>query len=352
MNIDVAACISDLLYTRDVVTIPGMGDIVSSYKPASFDYVHGVLYPPSRQLSFHANTRQDDNTLSLALQQKYGLNEGEAIAEVRSFIRNLQDKITDKGMVTLDKIGNIYVDHNQEIRFIDDSLNYNRDAYGLPALHYFPIHQQPKKQEVELVSVGPAMMESRPPSLLQKRLLPLFIPIIFAAAVTIIGFSIFINQKNAEALLGIEQLPLERHFNENPSHKAQNGNESSTDNRDRLARASIIPTYQEKGLPAGDKVNDQDDADLFDTEGPTLAPNQHECVIIIGQFSKKEGVSKRVNEIYEIGFNAYTAKNPQNGLTMVGVQFIYEDPEDVHKALKYLRRKFEVSAWVLKPESF
>jgi hypothetical protein len=200
------------------------------------------------------------------------------------------------------------------------------------------------------------MGERSKPSLLEGRLIPLIIPILFAIAITIVGVSIYLSQQRSKMIDDIQRLPTELRLNENPE---------SARNRDGLSRKDDNTArngFDLDALSGGSEPEAETDLPErkseavrevpVDTEEPTLGPNQHECVIIIGQFREKNGVSKRVSEIYEIGFNAYTAPNPKNGLTMVGVQFIYEDPQDVNKALRYLRRRFESSAWILKPRSF
>lgn len=346
MKIDVASCISSILYQQDTVVVPGLGSFSSAYKPATVDYVQGIIFPPSRQLAFSPECAAGDDSLIKALLQKYALSTEEAAITLRDFARQTKEALDNKEVVMLPKIGRLYKGH-ETIQFIQDTTNYYLKGYGLPSAHFFPIIRQEEKPTPLPLPLNSTPEQILKPVPLRGRLLPLFIPILFAAALTVVGFSLFISQKNKEVILGIQRLPAELHLNKKPETVLQEETTARVDKPEQRSLASMIPMVQEKGGSVEGEYGSP-----VDTEGPTLAPNQHECVIIIGQFSKKEGVSKRVNEIYEIGFNAYTAVNPKNNLTMVGVQFIYEDPDDVHKALTYLRRRFESSAWVLKPQSF
>jgi hypothetical protein len=355
MKFDVAGCISQLLYEHDAVIIPDFGALVSAYKPASIDYVQGVIHPPSKQLSFNDQMAANDGLLYTALQQTYQLSLSEAQQAVDDFVRDARQKLEEREIIIFPRVGRVYHDFESNLQFLQDTTNFNRDVFGLPRLQFYPILRSRDGEEAGSRPTAPAVAATKP-SLLERRWIPMLIPILFALAIGIVGLSIFMTQQRGQMIDEVQRLPAEYPMPVNKNPKTADLQSEEVGKGKETTRNSIMPGFDEEAETTAEdspaKLEEVAVEVPLDTEEPSLAPNQHECVIIIGQFQEKAGVSRRVNEIYEIGFNAYTAVNDRNGLTMVGVRFIYEDPKDVTKALRYLRRRFESAAWVLRPASF
>jgi len=84
----------------------------------------------------------------------------------------------------------------------------------------------------------------------------------------------------------------------------------------------------------------------IDTEGATLGPSQKEGVIIVHAFGNKDNVRKMISKLIELGYSPYTDKTKK--LTRVGIQFIYEDKNEIQSLLKDIRTSVSKRAYIKK----
>lgn len=96
--------------------------------------------------------------------------------------------------------------------------------------------------------------------------------------------------------------------------------------------------------PSGATSVDEGAADTV--EAPTLAPQQKQCIVVIGLFREKSNIDRLVQRIYGEGFEPYLEKN--GAITRVGVQFPYTSEEDIAGLLRKVQSKLEPKAFVWK----
>ncbi len=354
MNIDVASGISDLLYTYESVIIPGLGAIVSTYKPATIDHVQGLIHPPSKQLSFNEHMVTNDGVLYLQLMTVYHITEDQAKKAVRNFVQEVMEKLREREIVVLPKVGRLYQDYEHNMQFLQDSTNFNREVYGLPTVHFYPILKAKENSESKTLAITSSI--SRPTTRRKGRfnkVLATALPITFVLIIGSVGYFYIHQQRTSNGLIEeIQRIPAELRLNEKPE------SEVTPFIDDIYIDASIVekesPKKKQTVERNVDRLLEKENGNMLDAptdrREETLGPNQKMCVIIIGQFKNKNGVDRRIKEIYKIGFEPYHSINPNNGLHMVGVQFVYEQEKDINTTLKYLRLRFETSAWILKPK--
>ncbi|MBK6949766.1 MAG: hypothetical protein IPH16_18360 [Haliscomenobacter sp.] len=70
-----------------------------------------------------------------------------------------------------------------------------------------------------------------------------------------------------------------------------------------------VPPPEPLREPSGEALDDEGVADS--SEAPTLAPEQKQCIIVIGLFRDKNNVDRLVQRIYEEGFEPYLEKMAQ-----------------------------------------
>ena len=58
-----------------------------------------------------------------------------------------------------------------------------------------------------------------------------------------------------------------------------------------------------------------------------------------------KGVDIRINEINDLGYDAYHDK--KDGLNRVGVRFEYQQKDEINRVLNRMRNEFDRHAWIL-----
>ncbi|MEO1625885.1 MAG: hypothetical protein AAFV25_12070 [Bacteroidota bacterium] len=347
MNIDIAASIGKLLYEKDQVVISDFGGFVANYKPSVIDHVQGLLHPPSKQISFDRDLQTDDGQLLQFLCDTTGIDKEEARQLIEDFSKQTLEALHRREIVVFPNVGRLYMDYESNFQFLQDSTNFNTASFGLPTVQFYPILRTlneanihaplPKDKWVELPKreAKPRLkLPSMPPvrKLLRRQGSTAAVGLVLlVAAVSIFYFAL---QGKAD-ILGIQKVPVaDKRLNTKPYQ----GQEQEFE-------AGILSGVGEATTSQPQKNEDGEFETSIDTESITTAPNQKEAVIIIGAFGKKAGVRKRIQQIYEMGFDAYQDK--VNGLTRVGIQFLYEEEPEVDKTLRLMRRKFDKSAYIL-----
>ncbi len=347
MSVDVASSISNLLYEHDSVIIPGLGAIVSTYKPAVIDHVQGLIQPPSKTLSFNPNLSTNDKLVIQHIQQQYQLPYEKAEEELQHYVSSIKTALDNREIIVFPKVGRIYVDYENNLQFLQDNTNFNRDVFGLPTIQYYPILRQ-KDYSDSNVPAELAPKKKRRAFAFSGKWLATALPIIFTIVICGIGLYIYTSQQNNETPIieDVHKLPTDLRLNEKPFPEAEKKTpEEEVIDYENQEIATV--TDEEPEMREEEPVTEKE-PQVADTEQPSLGPGQRECIIIIGQFKSKEGVASRIEDIINLGFTAYTDKESSKGLTRVGVQFIYEDKKDVDMALRYLRKRFDMGAFVLK----
>ena len=102
---------------------------------------------------------------------------------------------------------------------------------------------------------------------------------------------------------------------------------------------------------ADDQASIKNEEDAVDTESITVNPNQRICVVSVGAFGNKTNAQKRIEQVYDYGFDALPEKYIKNGkeLTKVGIQFAFETEEEFDTKLRAIKKRFK-NAVVIKKE--
>lgn len=344
MNIDVSACIAELLYKHDSVIIPDFGGIVGVYESAQIDHVQGMLHPPSLALRFNENLVINDGVLISYLRNKYNLNLEDAQELVRAHVELLHKKLSKKEIIILPKIGRLYRDYENELRFLQDSDNFHTDAFGLPDIQFFPIlrTRETALREAPLPTVNAVPESTGSRSWLRQLVRQDLVPIAAGFLILVIAVSILYTTQVGETTGEFEAKPVaDRFFNQKPAQET---------------RSSILdyvapPKEEVKTEAPVEKISpevevlDEDFETELDTEASTLAPQEKVCYIITGAFGQKSSVQKRLDQLIDLGFAPYQDKKGK--LTRVGIQFAYQSPADIEEKMAILHDKVESKSWIL-----
>lgn len=336
MTTSISKYIEGLLYEYDSVVIPGLGAFVASYKPATIDYVQGLLHPPSKSLSFHENFNIDDRVLRNHLIANTEMNETDAKLAIDEFVRDTKESLNKREIIVFSNVGRLYKDYEQKLQFLQDTTNFNTNSYGLPIIQFYPILRAEENavQEAPLPVITKTPVRTVTATNRMATWLQMAMPLFIVSTFVIFGLTIYVLNKDVPSPFGAKALPVvEKRINESPQKNL----------------ASIGGSFSKKEK-AEQPVMDEDGEyeTSIDTESATFGPQQKECIIIVGAFKNQEGVDERLKELFNLGYSPYTDK--KFGLTRVGVQFAYSSRAEIQEALKRLRKKFDNNSWVYKPK--
>ncbi len=132
MNKSVEHYISELLFLHDCVIIPNFGGFVGNQKPSQLNNITGVLTPPSKQILFNPNLKNNDGLLIAHIANQEAITQNIAKENVEIFSNESNAKLSDSKVLRLANIGLFTVGKEGELIFSQDSsINYSLDAFGM-----------------------------------------------------------------------------------------------------------------------------------------------------------------------------------------------------------------------------
>mgnify|MGYP001343410289 CR=1 FL=1 len=312
MQIEVGECIAPLLYEHDTLAVPGLGTFVSQYKSAAVDHVQQKVQPPAKQWQFDALLQLDDGVLVNYIRNHYKVSLQDGQQAVVAYVKNARELLDKREMLSIPAVGRLYLDYENQLRFLEDTTNFNTASYGLPAVAFSPVLRADRQAKP---------VEAPPPAQAQSARIAGWFQRYFAWVVSLTAVVI------ATGIYLVFFQPDTGGTDASPSAPA--------------SRINISPTQ----TPPEDWTVEAQEEDL-DTEDATLAPEQQYGIILIGKFANEQNVKRLVKKIFDAGYEPYTEK--EGKLTLVGVQLAYEREEELEKALAKVRRKFDKSAQIIK----
>lgn len=146
--------IHDLLLDNDYVTIPGLGGFVCEYQPAVLDKLKSTVLPPSRRIAFNRALNQNDGLLVQYIVVRDSITYKEAEEKVRAFASQCNMQLRQMGSLQIPKIGRLYVDDADNIRFTPshEPLPLD-DSFGLPNVDLIPVIRRGEELDEEIVEV-------------------------------------------------------------------------------------------------------------------------------------------------------------------------------------------------------
>lgn len=332
MVIDIKNHIGQILYERDSLIIPNLGGFVSTYKSAAIDHVQGIIQPPSKKLSFNKNLIINDGVLINCLQEALNVPLNEAQKAIEDFVARTTEMLDNREIILFPGVGRLYKDYENNVQFLQDNTNYNTTVYGLPTLQFYPILRAKSIGSIATdVAVG---QQAGKPSYNLRKAATTLMPFALIAIITVASFVFFNRERQNEDT--ISAMPIsETRLNKKPS----------------IEQLSIVESFKNKITKESEEELSEPEPvesipfDTKDTESATLSPNSKECIIIVGAFGKKAGVEKRIGEIVDLGYSVYQDKKGK--LTRVGIQFAYQDEDEIKDKLDAMRDNFDNRAWIL-----
>ena len=148
--ISIAEAISDLLFVRDTVVVPGLGAFVKKPISAKVNPVANYFAMPSSELVFDAGLREDNDLVVNYMSEKNDIPKEEAQKLLSMFVSDCFNSLKQGKKVVLNQIGTLSYDWANDFVFEqDDSVNYNADAFGLCDFKPEPVLRSKTKDEIK-----------------------------------------------------------------------------------------------------------------------------------------------------------------------------------------------------------
>ncbi len=131
--------IGDLLLRTSCVVIPDFGGFISNTKPAYIDYSKGVVYPPTKSVTFNRHLTNNDGLLVSEFARLKHLDYSVSSAEIARFVLTTKGKLKEGQRITFGKIGYLYRDTHGNLCFEQDRFfNLLMEAYGMGSVQFVP----------------------------------------------------------------------------------------------------------------------------------------------------------------------------------------------------------------------
>ena len=170
--------ISELLFLHDCVIIPRFGGFITRKRPAKLNSTTGTLLPPSKHILFNSKLTNNDGLLISHIASQEEISQDSAKKNVETFSKESSEKlansmalrITNIGLLTLGKEGNIIFSQ-------DEKINYSLDEFGLASTTQRPIKRE-EKLEQEITSTIAAVKSTRTNTSFLLRAAAVIIPLV------------------------------------------------------------------------------------------------------------------------------------------------------------------------------
>lgn len=371
MEIDISKHIVDLLHEHDVVSLPGLGSFVGSYKSAVVDQVSGTLAPPAKTITFDDNLRMDDGLLIDTIGKTYGITFDTASNLVDDYVNKIREVLDRREIVSFPNLGRLYRDFEQNLQYLPDATNFNTESHGLPEIKAYPIAKpEPEAEPVPVVVEQQTSSGPLPAAVPLGRLINhwlrdnvLLVGILAALVFVFLVFNIIrgpldeSTSKDTQVNVPPPSITDENYKNDFPAEEIPKEQRQPLTSDKQGAIVDDDDTYEEEKKPVTTPKTTPTKENSNSTttppkvvEKPVVTPpaapvGDKTGIIAIGSFKDQANVAKLVAQISAAGMTPYKAT--AGGLTRVGVQFNYSTPAELNSMLSQVRKKFEPGAIII-----
>jgi hypothetical protein len=307
----IASCISDLLYRHECVVVPDFGAFISRRVAAQHFASSHTIYPPKKGLSFNVQIKQNDGLLANYVASVSNISYPKAVQEIRDYVRFLDQEIEDKGSITIHKVGRFSRNEEKALQFTPMYLvNYLPEAFGLSSHETYAVNRVPR---APMEAIDSELVEEIPVIALATIKTNSSSWVRYAAmGVVIFGF-IFIGVKGYQVQVSEDAIAVEKMSREIVNAKIES--------------ASFLIS---KPLPSI----------TID-----VAPLEKKFHIVAGAFRQPANADKRVAQLQDKGYDAKRIGVNTYGLHNVAFSsFVQRD--DAINALNKLRALGFEQAWL------
>ncbi len=343
--------ISELLFTKDIVILPGFGEFSTKYIPARFVPEKKKVEAPSKEVTFNGKNKAEDNLLSDFIAKQESKPTPEVKTFIENFVKELNSSLKSGKKVELESIGHFALAQNGEIEFSPDkSINY----LGTPGASQSiaePEKKSPEQAKTEVDKIiekaeevkkdQPAAAETKPAdkpadikpspatspikpikektglSPIMKLVAFLFVPLLVIGVIVIFNF---------DYLFGDKAIDFKSFFDKKPKQEIK----------------TASPTSKEK---APEIVVEE--KEVVSVKSPMPEPGRKVYYIVVGSFEEEHNAQIMVDELKRKGADNARAfgRNPL-GFYRVTYDYYY-DLREAEQMLATVHQTISQDAWIL-----
>lgn len=330
--------IVELLYTNNFVIIPKFGAFIANYKQAVVNESQTKMYPPSYQIVFNSQIKNNDAVLINAVATKLNITYAEAQNKVAGFATNLTLTLKENNNIIINNIGRLYLDEQSNILFESFENNFSIQNYGLPVIYTQPISRL--KDAIPFVINEENKIVPNKKSKKVHVLLLLF-GVFFLSLSFIVGNRILENKHYLVSSISgvISNINFTKYFeNIRATLKIKN---TSTRNTDTTTHYDVhtLNTTESTWL-YDDTVITNTHADTLPIINNTTISNAYICV---GAFQNISNARKLLKNARANGMKAKLHKSSYSTLFRV---LILTEPTKISEDMQAIRTKINGGAWL------
>jgi hypothetical protein len=140
--------IKEQLFFNNFLVLPDFGGFILKKLPAHFSASGGMIFPPSKNIGFNAQLKQNDGILAHWLMSKLRCDQQQALAHLRDFSEYCFAVLNNKGRLNIEGLGFFYTDLENNLCFEPaQQTNFLASSFGLGPVIAKEIEQEPEKKE-------------------------------------------------------------------------------------------------------------------------------------------------------------------------------------------------------------
>ena len=351
--ISIAEAISDLLYVRDTVVVPGLGAFVKKSVAAKVNPVANYFAMPSSLIEFDPNLREDNDLVVNYIAEKNDVPEDEARRLLAMFVSDCFNSLKAGKRVTLSQIGTLFNDWAGDISFEPDkTVNYNADAFGLCDFTPEPVLRSKTKEEIKEEIERQQKDKNTPVTVDEKEVhkndekhedddtprrglgwLWILLGFLLAAAV-VFGLHYF------------KVIDLNKLIHGKPNRTIDIKSGAYKLPTYTMDWDEVLKHYKETWKPAEPEVIENTDTQVPTVQTPVETKPEANLRLIAGCFDLEENAANMVNTLKSKGYtDAFYEPHYKQWYVSIGR---YATMEEASAALREVRAKGEYKVWIKK----
>lgn len=174
--------ISELLYEHDCVIVPELGGFVANYAPAKIHPTQHTFTPPSKNIVFNKNLKNNDGLLANFIATSENTNYNDALKYINHFVDFSYAQLKKGVKVNIDEVGVLFLDVERNIQFEPSTTNYLLDVFGMSQFQSPAIKRDTvtKRIEKEFKDRGAIPIEKKRSNVKRYVALAIAAPLVFA----------------------------------------------------------------------------------------------------------------------------------------------------------------------------
>ncbi len=167
-----------LLLENECVIVPDFGGFMTHEVPARYDEADHSFLPPYRTLGFNPMLRMNDSLLVQSYIEAYDISYPEALRRIESEVKELKQRLHEKGQYTMEDLGVLTVNQEGNYEFAPNEAGVlSPELYGLGDFHFHRLKdavaaapvvempmmpvatEEPKEEVAQSVTTEPSLLE-------------------------------------------------------------------------------------------------------------------------------------------------------------------------------------------------